>query len=218
MARILVVEDDEILSQTLVELLELEGYDVSLATSGEEALEMSYESEYELFILDVNIPDFSGFELLGMLREAKDETPAVFLTSMNDIDSLSRGFDLGAEDYIKKPFDFDEFLVRIKAILRKSFASVNDEILYADMRYIISTNELFDNKKEPISITPQLSKLIRIFFKNIDKVVSKDEILLELSDDGEASDGSLRVYLSKLRKLGLQIESKKGIGYKLVKI
>jgi len=218
MARLLLVEDDEILSETLVELLEFEGYSVSLATSGNKALEISSQSEFELFILDVNIPDFNGFELLEMLRDANNITPAIFLTSMNDIKSLSRGFELGAEDYIKKPFDFDELIVRIKAILRKSFDAKSDELLYGEFKYTISTNELHDTKGVLINVRPQEKKLLQIFFKNLDKTVSKDELLYELDADGDASEGALRVYLSKLRKLGLSIISQKGVGYKLVSI
>jgi len=216
MARILLVEDDEILSETLVELLEYEGYEVALASCGDEALDLSSKSEFELFILDVNIPNFSGFELLEMLREASNLTPAIFLTSMNDIDSLSRGFELGAKDYIKKPFDFEEFMVRIKAILRNSFESKDDKIKYGDMVYKISTNELLDIDTLPIQVRPQERKLLQIFFKNIDKTVEKNDLLHELAGENEASEGALRVYLSKLRRLGLNIVSQKGIGYRLV--
>lgn len=218
MARILLVEDDEILSETLLELLEFEGYEVSLATSGNTALEFSSKSEFELFILDVNIPDFTGFELLEMLRDAKNTTPTIFLTSMNDIKSLSRGFELGAEDYIKKPFDFDELIVRIKAILRKSFDAKSDDIRYGELTYKISLNELYDVNGEIIVVRPQEKKLLQIFFKNIDKIIAKEDLLYELGGDGEASEGALRVYLSKLRKVGLSIISQKGVGYKLVNI
>ncbi len=217
MARILLVEDDEILSETLQELLVFEGYEVTHASSGNEALELSSNGEFELFILDVNIPDFNGFELLEMLREAEDLTPAIFLTSRNDINSLSKGFELGAEDYVKKPFDFDELVVRIKAILRKSFDSKGDEIFYDALRYVISSNELFHKDNTPIQVRPQEKKLLQIFFKNLNRTVPKDELLYELATQGEASEGALRVYLSKLRKLGLRISSQKGIGYKLDK-
>lgn len=218
MARILLVEDDVILSETLVELLEFEGYDISLAGSGNIALELSSKGEFELFILDVNIPDFNGFELLEMLRDAKNLTPAIFLTSMNDIKSLSRGFELGAEDYVKKPFDFDELIIRIKAILRKSFDSKSDEIIYGELVYKISTNELIDLNANVVIVRPQEKKLLQIFFKHIDKTLPKDSLLYELGSEGEASEGALRVYLTKLRKLGLNIVSQKGVGYKLASL
>ncbi len=130
MARILLVEDDQILSETLIELLEDEGYTLTLVQSANEAIDATYEDEFELMLLDVNIPDFSGFELLKMLRESGNITPSIFLTSLSDIASLSRGFEVGADDYIKKPFDFDELLIRIQALLRKSFSAKKNEIKY----------------------------------------------------------------------------------------
>ena len=216
MARILLVEDDLILSETLVELLESEGYDVTLVSAGNKALEATYDKEFELMLLDVNIPDFSGFELLKMLRESGNETPCIFLTSLNDIASLSRGFEVGADDYLKKPFDFDELLVRIQALLRKSFSAQSNEILYNELLYKITTNELF-KEDELILFTPLEQKLLSAFFKRINETITKQELLHELDSVNESSEGALRVYMTKLRKSGLEIQTIKGVGYRLVK-
>lgn len=216
MARILLVEDDKILAETLQELLEEEGYYVTLATNGDGALDATYKNDFELFLLDVNIPDFDGFELLKILRDSQNTTPAIFLTSLNDIASLSRGFEVGADDYIKKPFEFDELLIRIQAILRKSFNVKNNEFNYNSLLYKISTNELFNNNGL-ILLAPQEKKLLGIFFKNINKTIPKQVLLHELESVNESSDGALRVYIAKLRKIGLEIQTLKGTGYKLVK-
>jgi len=216
MARILLVEDDQILSETLMELLECEGYVISLATTANMALEMTSTDTFELMLFDVNIPDFSGFELLKMLRESGNAVPCIFLTSLSDIASLSRGFEVGADDYLKKPFDFDELLVRIQALLRKSFSTQKNEIIYKDLIYKIATNELLKESKL-LLFTPQESKLVSIFFKRIDKIVTKQELLYELDSINESSEGALRVYMTKLRKSGLEIQTIKGIGYRLVK-
>lgn len=216
MARILLVEDDLVLSETLVELLEVEGYVVSLATSANRALELTCENSYELMLFDVNIPDFSGFELLKMLRESGNTIPCIFLTSLNDIASLSRGFEVGADDYLKKPFDFDELLVRIQALLRKSFASQKNEVKYGKMIYKISTNELF-NENHLVLLAPQELKILGLFFKHIEETVAKQDFLHELDGINESSEGALRVYITKLRKVGLEIQTIKGIGYRLVK-
>lgn len=215
MARILLVEDNPILLETLTEMLEDEGYMIKAATSANEAIEMSYLQEFELFLLDVNIPDFDGFKLLEMLRTSGNTTPAIFLTSLNDIASLSRGFEVGADDYLKKPFDFDELLVRIQAVLRKSFHVQSNLIVYHHLSYKISTNELF-NGTQFISLAPQELKLLPLFFKNIDTTVTKQELLNALDSINESSEGALRVYISKLRKIGLNICSIKGVGYRLV--
>jgi len=216
MARILLVEDDKILSETLCELLEAEGYDVLLATTGNSALELSYENGFELMLFDVNIPDFSGFELLDMLRKSGNSIPCIFLTSLNDIASLSRGFEVGADDYLKKPFDFDELLVRIQALLRKSFAAQENEVKYKDLTYKIQTNELYRDAKL-ILLAPQEQKLLALFFRRSDETITKQEFLHELDSVQESSEGALRVYITKLRKIGLEIQTIKGIGYRLVK-
>lgn len=216
MARVLLVEDDPILCETLSELLEMHGYDVSLSISANAALEMTYEHSYEIMLFDVNIPDFSGFELLGILRDAGDTTPCIFLTSLNDIASLSRGFELGADDYIKKPFEFDELLVRMQSIIRKSFSAKENSVPYKNLVYKIATNELH-NENELILLAPQEQKLLALFFKRMDETISKDDLLYELDSLKESSEGALRVYMSKLRKIGLEIQTIKGIGYRLVK-
>jgi DNA-binding response OmpR family regulator len=216
MARILLVEDDAILSETLLELLEDEGYDLTLAQTANEAVEATYSNEFELMLLDVNIPDQNGFELLQMLRSSGNTTPSIFLTSLNDIASLSRGFEVGADDYIKKPFDFDELIIRIQALLRKSFNTTNNEVKYNSLVYKISTNELLDAGKL-IALAPQEQKLLSLLFKRIDETITKQELLHELDSVNESSEGALRVYITKLRKVGLEIQTIKGTGYRLVK-
>lgn len=216
MAKILLVEDDKILSETLIELLEDEGYDLTLARSGNEALDATYITEFELMLVDVNIPDFDGFELLKMLRNSGNTTSCIFLTSLNDIASLSKGFEVGADDYIKKPFHFDELLIRIQALIRKSYNALNNEIKYNSLIYKISTNELLD-AKTLVSLAPQEKKLLSLFFKRINETVAKQELLHELDSVNESSEGVLRVYITKLRKVGLEIQTIKGTGYRLVK-
>jgi len=216
MARILLLEDDITLGETLGELLDSEEYIVTLVTDGNAVLDATVTQTFELMLFDVNVPNVNGFELLKMLRDSGDTTPCIFLTSLSDIASLSKGFEVGADDYLKKPFDFDELLVRIKAVLRKSFQTQSNEINYKNLLYKIATNELFDGRKL-LSLAPQEKKLLALFFKQIEKTVTKEELLFELSREDEASEGALRVYVTKLRKVGLEIETIKGTGYRLVK-
>ena len=121
MAKILLLEDDEVLSETLIELLEDEGLEVTHVLDGEMALDATFVGHFDLLLLDINVPFLNGFTLLGSLRDSGDTTPAIFITALTDIVSLSKGFEIGADDYIKKPFDFDELLVRIQALLRKAY-------------------------------------------------------------------------------------------------
>lgn len=115
MSKILLLEDDPLLSVTLVSLLESEGFSVTLASDGEEALSFSYEQSFDLYLLDINVPLLNGIDFLTLLRESGDKTPAFFLSAMKDIKTISKAFESSCDDYIKKPFDFDELLVRIKA-------------------------------------------------------------------------------------------------------
>lgn len=215
MARILLLEDDEILRETLCELLEAEGYKVNTVGKGNAVLDITESHSFELMLFDVNVPDYNGFELLDMLRESGNQTPCIFLTSLNDIASLSKGFEVGADDYLKKPFDFDELLVRIGAILRKSFSSEKNIIKYKNLTYKISTNELFKGE-ELFLLAPQEQKLLALFFKHQGETIKKEDFLYELDNDSESSAGALRVYITKLRKIGLEIQTIKGTGYRLV--
>ena len=218
MAKILLLEDDKILAETLKELLESENHNISISVNSQAALDLSYKNSFDIFLFDVNLTDFSGFELLKMLRENGCNTPAIFLTSLDDISSLSKGFEVGADDYVKKPFDFDELLIRIQAQLRKVYKTYEDILKYKDLVYKISTHELLDNNNNLITLTPQEKKLCAMLFQNIDNTLTKEDILYELDIEGESSEGALRVYISKLRKVGLEIQTLKGIGYRLAKV
>jgi DNA-binding response OmpR family regulator len=212
--RILLLEDDEVLAETLCELLESEGYELTLVTTGEMALDVTFQKNFDLFLFDVNVPKLNGFELLKSLREAEYDTPAIFITSLNDIASLSKGFEVGADDYIKKPFDFDELLVRIKALIRKSYHSKSNTIEVESFSFDIEKNELY-KAGEFVKLSPYELQIVTMLFKNLNQTLTKEEILEELAEGREMSEGSLRVHMTKLRKTGLNITTIKGIGYRL---
>ena len=214
MTKILLLEDDEVLAETLSELLDSEGFEVVHVTDGEMALDKTFCMSFDLFLLDVNVPQLNGFELLKSLRESDDTTPAIFITSLNDIASLSKGFEVGADDYIKKPFDFDELLVRIKALIRKSYQSHSALICIGDFSFDTQKDELYKNDKF-IKLSPYELHIVQLFFKNINQTLIKEYILEELGDGKEMSEGALRVHIAKLRKIGLNITTIKGIGYRL---
>jgi len=209
--RILLLEDDEILSQTLKELLEMEGYLVYIAKNGNIALDMSFENNFDMYLLDVNVPFLNGFDFLKELRESGDETIAFFITALKDLDSLSRGFQVGADDYIKKPFEFDELLVRINARL-----NVNSHIIkYQNITYNIKTDELKIDGK--IINIPQIDKDIFLkLLKNSGKIINKNQIF-ELME--KPTDVGLRVHITKIKKLlHVNITNIRGQGYRLEKI
>jgi len=214
MHKLLLLEDDKVLAESLIELLESEEYEILHVTNGEDTLSATYDAKFDMYLFDVNVPDISGFELLKSLRESGDKTPAIFLTALNDVASLAEGFDVGADDYIKKPFDFDELLIRIHAILKKQYNSYRDEIKVGEFRFLIESEELY-HRDSYVSLSPIELKLTQLFFKNLDKTLSKELIIDALHDGKEVSDGALRVHINKLRKVGLPLVTIKGVGYRL---
>ncbi len=215
MAKILLLEDDDILSETLIELLESEGFEVFHVNDGELALEETFTKKFDLFLLDVNVPFLNGFEFLKSLRESGDLTPCIFITSLSDISSLSRGFEVGADDYVKKPFEFDELLIRINALLKKQYHTYANEIKVQKFRFVIEKDELYEGVNF-ISLPPFELHIVRILFQNLNKTVKKEYFLNELNRGKETSEGALRVHINKLRKIGLPIDTVKGVGYRLV--
>jgi len=208
---ILLLEDDQILAQSLQELLEDEGYSVDVVYDGEEALEYSYKKEYKLYIFDVNVPEIDGFELLKSLRDADDSTPAIFMTALIDIKSMEEGFNSGADDYIKKPFDPDELIIRVKA----KVAQKNAKICFLDLDYDPATKELYqDGKLANLSETQLL--IFDLLIQNINHVIDKEQLLDLLNI---ASDASLRVHVNKLKsRLGIEIRNVRGVGYMIEKV
>ena len=210
MHSILLVEDDEMLLQTICVTLEDANLHVDCVRDGESALEMSFEKDYDLYLLDVNVPFLNGFDFLRELRESGDNTPAFFITALNDIDSVSQGFDAGADDYIKKPFDPDELIIRIKAILKKKHSGLS----YAGIVYNEESGDILkDNKVIPL---PKLEKeMFLLLLSQLGKTVTKESIY-EIMD--KPSDQSLRVHMNQMKKvLGLNISNVRGVGYRLEK-
>jgi len=207
---ILLLEDDEILAESLIDLFEVEDFKITHATDGNGVLDSTFENSFDLYLFDVNVPVLNGFELLKSLRESGDSTPCIFLTALSDVASLSLGFDVGADDYVKKPFDFDELVVRIKALIKKRYNSYKEKIRFENLSFDLLKDELYkDDEFIPLPLSEL--KLTKLFFKNIAKTLPKEYILDELSN---ISDGSLRVHINKLRKLELPIVTVKGVGYR----
>ncbi|MFA7083078.1 MAG: response regulator transcription factor [Arcobacteraceae bacterium] len=213
MTKLLLLEDDAVLAESLIELLQSENFDIVHVSNSQEALNETFLQKFDLFLLDVNVPLFNGFELLKSLRESGDKTPAIFLTALNDIASLAKGFDVGADDYIKKPFDVDELLIRIHVLLKKQYHTYSNELCVGDFCFIIEKNELYKLDLF-IALTPYELKLVLLFFKNINTTLQKEYLLDYLGDYKEMSDGALRVHINNLRKIGLPIATIKGIGYR----
>jgi DNA-binding response OmpR family regulator len=217
--KILYLEDDINLSETIVEFLQEEGFGVVYVYDSEEALDKLYHENFDLLIFDVNLNGMNGFELLKSLRDANIKTPAIFTTSRNTIDDLARGYEVGADDYLKKPFALKELLFRIKAIIKREYKT-NQELLslYENIVFNINTNELIVNEIKT-TLNHKESELLKLLIKNRNQCVIFDTIFENVwSFDELHSDMSLRTYIKKLRAIigKDKIVSIKKVGYKLV--
>ncbi len=216
--KILLVEDDLILGETMVDILENESYNIIWARDGQDALDIIYNNNFDIYLLDFNIPLISGFELLKELRDSGDITPAIFITANIDIKVMKKGFEIGGDDYIKKPFDIDELLIRIEAALKKSFKNYDDIVKYDKLSYN-TKQQLLSKNNEPIHLSPTEIILFEYFLKNFDRIISKDELINHTHDGYDSgSDAVLRVQISKLKKIGLRIVNIRGVGYRCEKV
>lgn len=212
-AHILLLEDDKLFNETLQDFLDEEGYTLSSALDPYSALDLTYEQNFDLYLFDVNLPYESGFDLLKKLRESGDHTPTIFITSRNDKASLRDGFMIGADDYLKKPVDLDELLLRIEAVLRRQVRS--QQMTIGDYRLDAKKRKLYQGDIE-INLTKKVIALLLLFVAAQGEMVSAEEIKDRLwATSEESSDGSLRVYITQLKKLFPDaIENIRGVGYR----
>jgi DNA-binding response OmpR family regulator len=217
--KILYLEDDLNLSQTVCEFLEEAAFAVTSVYDGEEALEATYKTSFDLFLFDVHVEKIDGFSLLKELRASHIETPSIFITSCDSLNDLSQGYAVGADDYIKKPFALKELLLRINALLKRSFQATNSVAeLHENIKFNIFTNELTVHE-HIIELNQKESDLLKYLIKCRGRCASFEEIYTHVwGYEEKHSYMSLRTYIKNLRKhLGKElILSVKGIGYKLV--
>ena len=220
MSKILLLEDDANLNETVTEFLTEQGHDVISVYDGYEAQEKLYESKYDLLLLDVNTPGINGFDLLKEARGQDVVAPAVFITSLDSVDDLEKGFDSGCDDYIRKPFALKELLIRVETLLKRGFFHDAKELLTISesVKYDIKNNELIVDDKT-VSLGNKESLLLKLFMKTEGEVLAHERIYKHLWDfDEEPSDTALRTYIKNLRKIiGKEcIVSIKKQGYKFI--
>ena len=216
LSSVLLLEDDVLLGETLVDLLEEEGYVVTHFFNGQEALDATFDAKFDLYLLDINVPLLDGVSLLRELRGADDTTPAIFLTSHKDKSMIEQGFVSGADDYVKKPFDNDELLWRIKAVLQRSYKDVKE--VAGGLRHDREHKSIFFNDAA-LELSQKEYALLLLLMEHIGETVPKELIFERLWSASEGgSDGAIRVYINRLKLLlpTMKIENISGVGYKLV--
>jgi DNA-binding response OmpR family regulator len=217
---ILLLEDDIQLSDTVKQFLEYAGYTIYPAYDASVAKDILYEKSIDLMLLDVKVPYQNGFDFLQDVRDAGDFTPAIFITSLNSVDDVTKGFDIGCDDYIRKPFALKELLARIEVISKRNFGSHENQVTLVN-GYSFDIKGLFlTHENAKVSLKTKEAKLLALFLKNPNELLTYENIFEALWEYNETpSQGSLRAYINTLRHIlgKSKIETIKHMGYRYAK-
>ncbi len=216
--KIFLLEDDTTLNETVSEYFEDLGYEVVSSYDGNEALESIYEKNFDMLLLDVNVPDINGFEVLKEVREQGIQTPAIYITSLNSMVDVENGFESGCDDYIRKPFSLKELQLRVETIIKRGFFHQKDDQIQIDTNISYNTfNDTLTIDNEAIQLNNKDAKLLKLFIQHKNEILSHETIYANLWEyDEEVSESALRTYIKNLRKyLGKgKIVNIKKLGYK----
>ena len=223
--KILIVEDDPNFGSILKDYLRLHSYDVTLAKNGIEGLEKFKKISYDLCILDVMMPFKDGFSLATDIRSANEEIPLIFLTAKSLKEDVIRGFKIGADDYLIKPFDSEILLLKIKSLFKRKLSSNKNNIdkleyEFASYKYNSKFRELRYKNDKPIKLSPKEGKLLSLLLNNINDLTTREEALIKIwNDDNYFTSRSMDVYVTKIRKYlskdsRIKIENIHGKGFK----
>lgn len=225
MTSLLLAEDDPNLGALLKEYLEAKGFEVTLAVNGEEALNIFLEGSFSLCILDVMMPKKDGFSLAGEIRLKDPAVPIIFLTAKSMKEDTLRGFELGADDYLTKPFVMEELLFRIRAILKRTTSGeIQPESgVFSIGKFTLDTDtRTLSSEDDTVHLTTKETALLKLFCQNANRTVSRSYALkLIWGDDSYFNARSMDVYITKLRKHlkadpGVRILNLHGEGFKLI--
>ena len=198
--RILVVEDDQQIAETIVSALEPEGFVCDIAGQGEEALELAGLYEYDILLLDLRLPDIDGYEVLRRLRGSRVETPALILSGLGDPLDKVKGFDIGADDYLTKPFHRSELVARIRAIVRRSHGHSGSAIRTGNLVVKVGSS-VAEIDGQPVRLTPKEYAILELLCLRKGSVLSKEIFLNHLYGGmDEPDERIIDVFIAKLRK------------------
>ena len=217
--RILIVEDDTSLAAGIARILEAEGYAVDLMKTGEHAAMAARQESFDLVILDVGLPGIDGFEVLRRLRAEGRAMPVLILTARDALDDRVRGLDLGADDYMAKPFAMPELAARVRALIRRGQAQAGPKVVHGPLVLDTSARRATLNG-EALELAAREWAVLEVLLSRAEKIVSKEAIIQAMVNWGEElSLNAIEVYVSRLRaKLepaGVRIRTVRGFGYML---
>jgi len=221
-AHILVVDDESGVRELVSDVLELEGYSVTSAGDGLEALAQIRKQKFDLYILDITMPKIDGLVLLEKVRSSGDQTPALLLTARREKDDVHQGFRVGADDYVTKPFSIEELALRVGAILRRTSTTQTTNILRCGPISIDIDQHLVKHQEEIIDLSPTEYNLLYFLIERKNKVIRKDALLNAIwGIDFENNSTVVETYISYLRKKlhrdGFDgIKTVRGVGFQIV--
>lgn len=220
--RILLVEDDAVLKDGLTRSLQMSGFAVDAVDNGSDAeLTLATHSEYDLLILDLGLPKLDGFEVLRRLRRRNQRMPVLILTARDAVQDRVNGLDLGADDYLTKPFDLLELEARVRALIRRGLSGESGELRIGMLRLDTSGRRVFLNDN-PLELSAREFGVLEVLMLRADKVVAKEQLAEKLCgwDEG-VGDNAIEVYVHRLRKKLIKadvvIRTVRGLGYLLEK-
>jgi two-component system OmpR family response regulator len=217
--RIMIVEDDAALARGVARLLESEGYAVDVVARGEQAILAAEQERFDLVILDVGLPGMDGFEVLRRLRAQAQRVPVLLLTARDAVDDRVHGLDLGADDYVAKPFAMSELTARVRALIRRSQAQAGPKVVHGPLMLDTVARRAFLDGV-PLELAGREWAVLEVLLAKVERVVSKEMIIQAVANWGEElSLNAIEVYVSRLRaKLepaGIRIRTVRGFGYML---
>lgn len=217
--RFLIVEDDEVLGEALCQRFKKQGHGTDLAVNGDEADKILKHQDYDLIILDINLPGLNGDQVLAHIRQRKSQTPVLILTAQDAVKSRIELLDLGADDYLAKPFDFGELEARCRALLRRNQGKANSTLEYGNLILDMNTCTVIIDGQE-VSLTQRELRLLEVFLTHTDRVLSKEELIEHIySFDDYPSPNAIELYVARLRKKlaasQINIKTLRGLGYLL---
>lgn len=224
--RILYVEDELFLGKIVRESLESRGFEVMMESDGAKATELFKRSNPDICVLDVMLPNKDGFAIADEIRELNTEVPIIFLTAKTQTEDVVKGFTLGGNDYIRKPFSMEELIVRIQHLLRnkgdKGNTKVQGDKLEIGKFHFQLNRQVLSNGAEDRKLSYRETELLRLLYENRDKIIDRKDILnLLWGNDSFFNSRNLDVYITKLRSYlkedpALEIITIKGVGYRFV--
>lgn len=217
--RILVVEDNKKLGEGLKHLLNDSSFAADLVDDGDTALSAAAAFNYDLIILDLSLPDMDGLDVLREIRAKRSVVPVLILTARGGLDDRIKGLDIGADDYMSKPFEWSELEARVRALLRRSQAVKTAQLEFGRISLDLKTGQVFANENSIELPSREVNVLRELLIAN-GRILSKSRLIESLSSfDDDISENAIEQYISRLRKrmteYGLTIKAARGLGYYL---